>query len=461
MDLYGNPSEKGKHSDFLQLLWERGVQIEGEILNKIKAEHTIAAIEGRADQSTFEQTLSLMKGRADWIYQGVLIHEDKIGRPDLLERVDGKSAFGDYYYIPCDIKSGRATKSRESEDIKSHYASQMLFYCDLLQMIQNVRPEIAKIIDIDGAVTEFDIAEYQQEFLDNKELIERIVLGKLEPEPVIGSVCTQCVWTQPCLRWAQARQDPTLLYRVGKLRDELKKRGVHNIEDLSKIDIEDFLTPAKKIKGAARTTVEGWKRRASVWLQKAPIIYKPPAIRKTHLEVYYDIEDDPSIDHVYLHGFIEVRSGKRCDYQCFLAGDRADEKKAANQLWTYLQSLPDDAVVYHYGSYEKTKLAVLMEKHNLSPEIMEKFDRLRCNLYGVLEQCSDWPVTSYGIKSVAKFLGFKWTAEDASGANSIAWYTDYRKDPENRRDLMEKILTYNKEDCEAMIVVKDFLIKNG
>ena len=102
-----------------------------------------------------------------------------------------------------------------------------------------------------------------------------------------------------------------------------------------------------------------------------------------------------------------------------------------------------------------------MEKYGLPAGTMEKFDRLRVDLYRLVEQSSDWPLSSYGIKSIAKFLGFGWTAADASGANSIAWYAEYSQDPEGKKDLLEKILTYNREDCEEMIVLKDWLVKNS
>ena len=59
---------------------------------------------------------------------------------------------------------------------------------------------------------------------------------------------------------------------------------------------------------------------------------------------------------------------------------------------------------------------------------------------------------------MGKHLGFKWTSEDASGANSIAWFQEYQSHPENK-ELLDKILTYNREDCEAMIVVKDYLAR--
>lgn len=456
MDLYGDQKEKGEYSDFLQLLWEKGVRIEREIIGKVFKDKEIVNVEGKADEDTFNQTIELMKSGASYIYQGVLISGDWIGRPDILEKIQGSSKFGGYYYIPCDIKSGRATTEKDGDSVKKHYANQVLFYAELLEKIQGTKPKEGKILDIDGEETTFSIAEYDDNYLEDKEIVEAIVYQKKEPEPIIGGVCKECVWDNVCLKIAVEKQDPSLLFKLGKQKYGLREKGIHTIQDLSKINVKEF-HKANKIKRVGEKSLQQWYRRANVWISQKPIIHTNPELRKAKREIYYDIEDDPSIDHVYLHGFVVVENGNRQDYMSLLAPNREDEEKIARKLWDYISNLTEDDVIYHYGSYEKTKANRLKEKYNLDDTIIEKFDRLRIDLYRIIERSSDWPVSSYGIKSIAKQLGFHWTSEDASGANSIAWYTDYQKDPENNKEFLEKILTYNEEDCEAMIIVKDWL----
>jgi len=329
----------------------------------------------------------------------------------------------------------------------------------LLENIQGVRPSIGKIIDINGEESVFDIAEYKAAYEKSKALIERIIYKKEEPEPIIGGKCKECVWSKPCHTLAVGRNDPTLLFYLGKQKYQLRERGICTIDDLCGIDEAAFADPSKKIRGATHVTLEKWKRRAAVWNSKKPIVHKNPNFRKTQKEVYYDIEDDPSMDHVYLHGLIEVVNGTKGEYKSFFAGRREEEGKAARDFCSYVESLSESDVIYHYGAHEKTKMKRLKEKYSLPDAVMEKYNRLCVNLYSMLEQCSDWPVSSYGVKSIAQHLGFKWTAEDASGANSIAWFQEYQNDPMNK-DLLARILTYNKEDCEAMIVVKNYLAKN-
>ncbi len=456
LDLYGNPDEKGEHSDFLELLWEQGIQVERRIVDAMREQQPIDIVEGKASAETFDKTLSLMKNSAPLIYQGVLIHQDIIGRPDLLERVDGKSGFGDYYYIPCDIKSGRATKSAEAEDIKEHYTNQVLLYAELLEKIQGRRPHVGKIIDAEGQVTVFEVGDYSDAYEETKAAIHAIVYQKDEPEPIIGSVCKECVWQKPCLKWAEDRQDLSLLSHLNKQKYQLRERGITTMEDLSRINVSEFLLPPNKIKGAGETTLIQWKRRAQVWLSGKPLVFAMPKFRQARREIFYDIEDDPSSDHVYLHGFIKREGAQKGAFQYFLANGPEEEQRAARELWSYVESLGEEDVIYHYGSYEKGKMDRLQEKYGLPAETVEKFGRLRVDLYQIVKKSSDWPLSSYGIKPIAKYLGFRWSSEDASGANSIAWYADYRENPANK-ELLQKILTYNREDCEAMMVVKDWL----
>jgi uncharacterized protein len=68
---------------------------------------------------------------------------------------------------------------------------------------------------------------------------------------------------------------------------------------------------------------------------------------------------------------------------------------------------------------------------------------------------SDWPTFSYGIKHIAKFIGFQWRDVDPSGANSIAWYNDYLANP-GQEALINRILEYNEDDCYAMVAIKRY-----
>lgn len=70
---------------------------------------------------------------------------------------------------------------------------------------------------------------------------------------------------------------------------------------------------------------------------------------------------------------------------------------------------------------------------------------------------TDWPLSSYSIKDLAAYLGFKWRDETPSGALSIQWFNQYLETKHEKE--LKRILEYNEDDCKAMVVLKDALEK--
>ncbi|MGH9709825.1 MAG: ribonuclease H-like domain-containing protein, partial [Candidatus Acidiferrales bacterium] len=66
------------------------------------------------------------------------------------------------------------------------------------------------------------------------------------------------------------------------------------------------------------------------------------------------------------------------------------------------------------------------------------------------------PSRGYGLKRIAPFIGIKYSVADPGGAQSIVWFQTYQKDQGNQ-NILEILLTYNKEDCLAMKQVEDWL----
>jgi hypothetical protein len=62
-----------------------------------------------------------------------------------------------------------------------------------------------------------------------------------------------------------------------------------------------------------------------------------------------------------------------------------------------------------------------------------------------------FPTYSNGLKEVARYLGFQWSHASASGLQSLIWRQQWEEtaDP----SIKQTIITYNKEDCEALELV--------
>jgi len=61
------------------------------------------------------------------------------GLPDLLEKRSGVYKFGDWIYVPIDVKS--------SSEIKTLHKQQLAFYCMMLNSIQGYFPDVTSIIN--------------------------------------------------------------------------------------------------------------------------------------------------------------------------------------------------------------------------------------------------------------------------------------------------------------------------
>ena len=52
-------------------------------------------------------------------------------------------------------------------------------------------------------------------------------------------------------------------------------------------------------------------------------------------------------------------------------------------------------------------------------------------------------------------------SSDPGGLKAAQWYTTYAGDPAGNAELKKKLLQYNKEDCLAMIVLKDWMVEES
>ena len=66
-----------------------------------------------------------------------------------------------------------------------------------------------------------------------------------------------------------------------------------------------------------------------------------------------------------------------------------------------------------------------------------------------------FPTYSNGLKDIGHFLGCQWTEPDASGIQSIVWRK--RWEWTGHAAFKEKILQYNREDCDALRKLTEYL----
>ncbi len=476
-DVYGPQEEKIQESNpFVELLWSKGVQHEEKTLSLIG--EYLDLTDGSLDER-FEKTVEAMKKKVPLIYQGVLKHENMLGIPDLLKKLPDDS------YMPIDIKSGMALEGGDDEQgddgkPKKHYAVQLCLYNDLLKRLGFATHNQGKIIDIDGATVEYDLmalmgVRAKQTWWDFYEGIKKHVGFLLEDQyrnkPMNSSKCKLCPWYNSCQKWCKESSDLTNIFYLGRsVRDRFNEDlSVETIADFLELEVEDVMELKKKEKkegnndflsGIGEDSLKKALRRANIVQNtKQPILYEAVGLPKVEYELFFDIEDDPTQEFVYLHGIYERNEGQErfLDFTAKEISNEA-EKQAWAQFWDYIRSLPqDDFAVYYFSHHEKTTYKKLQQRYPdviSIEELMAFFDNPNViDLYSVVLKYTDWPLSSYSLKALAVYLGFKWRDETPSGALSIQWFNDYIEKGDEA--ILKRILEYNEDDCKATMVLKD------
>ncbi|KKQ38619.1 MAG: hypothetical protein US54_C0007G0039 [Candidatus Roizmanbacteria bacterium GW2011_GWA2_37_7] len=116
----------------------------------------IAEVTAEDTDEAFQQTLGFMREGRQTIYHGMLIHGHWVGSPDMLARVEGRSNFGNYYYIACDMKRAR--------NLRDEYRFQGCFYGELLERIQGVKPIHGYVLTPDRSILSYNIEAFSNNY---------------------------------------------------------------------------------------------------------------------------------------------------------------------------------------------------------------------------------------------------------------------------------------------------------
>ncbi|MCL5423367.1 MAG: TM0106 family RecB-like putative nuclease [Nitrospirae bacterium] len=477
-DIYGPQEEKIQETNpFVQLLWERGVNHEERIIRNIGEFADLRA--GSLDER-FKDTLGAIKRGTPLIYQGVLKNEECLGIPDLLKRMpDGK-------YIPVDIKSGMGYEGTSDEDEeegkpKKHYAVQLALYVELLERLAIPNTGSARIIDIHGNEIEYDLDQpmgkrtpmtWWQFFEQTKSNVKALLENEASVKPAIAGACKLCSWYNSCKKWSRENEDLTEIFYLGRSKRDVINEDLHieKISDFCNVDFAELAKQKKKdktfLRGIGESTINKLVTRAKIiCITKKPVVYRKIEFPKVFYELFFDIEDDPTQEFVYMHGIYE-RQGTNGRFIHFTAHDntRAAEKEAWRKFWDYIRSLPQDGFsVYYYSHHEKTTYRRLQKQYPdvVSSEEVELFfsHPNTIDLYEIVRDNTDWPLGSYSLKELAQYLGFKWRDETPSGALSIQWFNEFLKTKDET--ILNRILIYNEDDCKATMILKDALAIMG
>ena len=445
---FATPAEqllKRQMSEGEKLRMENGLAHEAEVIRTVFGDRFTEVESGVSMNQAFEQTLSLMRSGAQTIYQGVLMHGNWVGKPDILEKCPGQSIFGDWSYAPVDVKS--------SHSLEKYQKMQLVFYACLLERIQGRFPAQPAILNIDRERIVFAADEVMDEFLRIMKELEQIVQG-VKPDPVLRKSCFDTgPWGKVCQQYAESLNDIALLYNVDitKLR-LLRGLGLRTVNEIAEMNPQAFDGAAK---GLRLHGLESMKRQAQSLQTGAVIIREPVILPEPPLEIHFDIESDPPNDFDYLYGFF-VREKGQDRYLPFVAETKEKEGEMWDAFLAWLETLPDEYVVYHYSVYEMTRLAVL-EKRYGGNSALERFRQSMVDLKELTSDSCTFPLYFYGLKYIAKFLGFHWRGDVQGGGQSVDVFEEFTRTGD--RHLLDSIITYNEDDVRATAHLKDWLVE--
>jgi uncharacterized protein len=471
LDLYGDPDQRDPISAFVQLLWERGSAFEQETIEKLQIpfENLRAYFAEENEQLTFEA----MKKGDSLIYGGRIHSGNLLGEPDLIRR-EGSG------YVAGDIKSGAGFEgmSDESEGKpKKHYAVQLGLYTDILDKLGMSAGHNPFVWDIHGeeVIYELDspmgkrdttsLWEFYESCLENVNLI---VNQKERTLPALCSMCKLCHWRSFCKAQLKRMDDLSLIPELGRSRRDAMSSHIKTVEDLANCDLNNLIQGKKTvIPGIGPGTLDTFHERAKLLTQPETGPYLKNKISLPHFEteLFFDVETDPMRDICYLHGFVE-RHGQNSvseKYVAFFADQPTmeNEYKAFKDAWNYIQDHKPCAI-YYYSPYERTTWRKLQRRY---PDLMTEANLenmfspdVAVDLYlEVVRSKTEWPTNDYSIKTLATYLGFKWRDKEPSGAASIEWY--HRWVETGDMEIRQRILDYNEDDCIAMRVLLDAVLK--
>jgi len=439
---YGNPDEQIELSHL-----DKAIQAQGEAHERTVVDpsrFTPITIESWAEG--VEQTLAAMRAGVKEIYQGMLAINGLRGQPDLLIRKTGKSALGAYHYRPIEIKLGRRMRNSHQYQVKTY-----LYILEHLQQVETYG-ELYLGVSRRETIT-LDVAEFE----DWLKQAKQVVIGQVEPAPYLAGHCTHCVWQEHCFMEAHKSYNLTLLPHLTKeMYNSLVQAGITSLDTLAQQKQTDLL----KLKGIGPKTAPQLINRATAFVKNKAIPIKPPTLPNEPVEIYLDFE---SVQHTqwgepatcyYLLGWVtRQRVDNRQQYYHCTAESIDDEAEIWAKFLDQLSAMPGP--IYHYSGYERQALNQLNNRYGFDDRVPALLDRC-VDLLVVVRNHVALPITSYSLKHVANWLGYRWTTEIQTGADSMVMYNQWLNSQD--RYYLETVQQYNRHDCEAMILIKDWLM---
>jgi predicted RecB family nuclease len=461
LDVHGDSSQKNAPSDYLQKLFQDSAGNHRSLLEAV--EYQRPSFTSGDWQTGFEKTVELMRQGIETIYQPILLTVVDgvtwLSVPDLLVKQPGISDFGDWLYVPQEIKL--------SKRAKTEYQVVLAYHTRVLAAVQGAWPEEAFLNLKDKGLYAIDLWAMLPRLEEVVEGCLAMVRGRTAPEVFISrNRCALCHWYSHCYDQATTDQHLSLLPGVTQGRyTELQKLQVTTLEALAALSPKRLetlpgfgLEAAKRLARQAAATLhdralpaEGFPDHTE---QRSFLQTQLPS---APIELYFDIESEPSVDLIYLHGVLLVdRMQNTTEFHPFLADRAEDEAAVWERFLDFVWQYPT-APIYHFCPYEVQTISKLAKRYDTPQTRIQPLLKRFYDLHVTVTNAVTLPVESYALKNIARWMGFDWRDSSANGAQSIYWYDQWLSTQD--RSFLNSIVIYNEDDCRATHHIKDWLVE--
>ena len=440
-----------------ELVFRKGREHEAAYLARLRAEgKRVVEISLEPDfdwERAARETAEAIHDGVDVVYQGVLMDGRWRGQADFLElQADGT-------YEAVDTKLARSAKPA--------YILQLCFYSDRLGAIQGAMPARIHVLLGSGERQSFRPQEFAAYARRVQGRLEEFVAAGRETTPYPCDHCEICDFKSLCDDWWDATDSLCRVAGVG--RREMAKLEPAGITTLT------GLAHAAEPAGLNAERFAKVQRQARLQLQRRdtekPVYELLPLHHDSGFallpdpspgDLFFDIEGNPFWDEQgsleYLWGVTDADDS----FDPLWADDHATERAAleafVDRVHTRLREHPG-MHVYHYASYEVSALRRLMGRYGTREAEVDDLLRrgVLVDLLKVVRGGLAASVPNYGLKELEVFLDFERTAPIRDGGTSIVEYERYMQTRD--RTILDAIALYNREDCVATRLLRDWLLE--
>jgi predicted RecB family nuclease len=287
--------------------------------------------------------------------------------------------------------------------------------------------------------------------------IDELVIQQ-KPALFLCPHCEICEFETRCQSRAVVEDNMSLIHGITRPHiEEQNKKGIFTLHQYSHTFRSRRLP--KRAKNPSKPRYFAFALQARALRDNKVYIHGNPTLPASKTSIYFDIEGIPSRrSYYYLLGTLVVTESGEF-YRAFWVDDGSAQPGAFVNFCEVVAAY-SNASLFHYGAYETKALKEMREY--VGGRYVSLVDRIldSChNLLSVVHHHCYFQTYSNRLKDIAGFLGYQFDNEVRSGIGSIIFRERWEETASHT--LKEALITYNRQDCEALKTVCEFVRRSA